>query len=790
MGSLAQRSSLCIVFPDTKERRPAFAFAYALLSHWEKARSLGIVEQAPVLYCGVRPGIREQLSSVSVTGLGVTLSDIFDQVHLARGAEAAKSNLGLPARGLPKVVTAFGPGDPLSLVTNVRPSWIAVDLGDAPTGPWIEELLTAAKQRNVPVIGWSTNPLSGAVATFTCYAHVVSWPMSRAFEGISSFGKDETAEMMFQPFMTTNVAPLILRGSHLDAFNSALVAAIEALRSAPSARGLLAQNAIQLHWRLLRTVENLSVPLDFYDAEAQNFWGTPATQKLVDTCRHFQASLSGKDSALAQRLDAALSHLDDALQWLTTHEPPLWSALCQIIHQEAQQNTTRVLTFSSRTRKELFHLALLARLNITSSELGDIKTLATSVPELSNLGAPQDESTRSPIRLILAGLPTLSQTPRLLPLFFTEDMEVLIHRYQVPSLAYSAREWNKGITPNLDAVVSVIGDITHVPRIDVAFILPDRVRLAPSNDIDIESGKQRASSDRNLWVANDLLKEIKYLVDTDEETVLSHDITEQGDAASAETALSVERAIKLTFDLGWHGLFDPVERLNFITPDSHRIEERYVRALRVNDSVLIIPHQKRQSLYSLIVSRIHQHASIEIHLALLRRWHEDFRLGYQRWAASPLRRRNLLPALDLFLKEMQNQGSTLTSALAIRFWLKGTTLSPIDPGDLLRVADILDLRFVREQHKKIDAAAARIRGLHRGLAIKLNRWLQDRARGLAETHDNQLIDASLGLTFGDIRESFVILRIESASEVDGPFLSDTLGMVERRAPHDTRRAFV
>ncbi len=800
-AALARRSSLCIVFPDLRPRRPAFLFAYALLNYWEKLRSLGISQQAPVLYCGVRPGIREQLSNVSVTGLSASLGGIFDQVHLARGAQApANGNLSSSAGSLPRVVTAFGPGDSASLVSIVKPSWIAIDLGDAPAADWVADLVVVAKQKGIPVIAWGTNPLSSAISQFGLHADVVSWAMSRAFDGVATFGKYETAEMMFQPFLTTSITPTVLTGEHLGDHNMSLARAIECLRRFVP-RGLLAQNAVQVHWRLLRTIENLSVPLSFYEAEARNFWGMPPIQKLLETCRHFQLALATADRSLAQGLDQAISHLEQALDWLSTNDPPLWTGLTQIIHEERDATCTNAVTFPSRSRKELFLLALLARLNITSSELEELALCVTSTPELLSWDVNvtqrngRDERATQLLgqpKLLLAGLPTLSQMPRLLPIFFAEEVEILLHEYQLPLLAYSAREWNKGLSPNLNSLVDVLSNLTQVPRLDVSLFLPDRVKLAETSSVDLKSGKKRgAGRDQNqgIWEAADLRKEIGYLIDSDEDSVLTQDITGEADPANIDPVLSVDQAIELSFTENWRGLFDPAQRLNFIGKDTNRIEERYVRSLRVGDTVLIIPHQKRQSLYSLIISRIHQHESIEVHLALLRRWHEDFRAGFQRWSNLPARRGHQAPALDQFLIEMRKEGSTLTSALAIRFWLEGVTLSPIDADDLLRVATILELRFVKERHRQIDAAANRIRGLHRGLSNKLNRWLEDRARGLAEIHDNQVIDASLGLTFGDIRESFVILQINGIRAVQGPFLCDTLGSIERSAGHDARRAF-
>src|SRR5579883_337000 len=54
-AALALNRSICIGLPDANPRRPAFIFAYALLSYWWKTRELKS-ERRPVLYCGVETG--------------------------------------------------------------------------------------------------------------------------------------------------------------------------------------------------------------------------------------------------------------------------------------------------------------------------------------------------------------------------------------------------------------------------------------------------------------------------------------------------------------------------------------------------------------------------------------------------------------------------------------------------------------------------------------------------------------------------------------------------------------
>lgn len=106
-------------------------------------------------------------------------------------------------------------------------------------------------------------------------------------------------------------------------------------------------------------------------------------------------------------------------------------------------------------------------------------------------------------------------------------------------------------------------------------------------------------------------------------------------------------------------------------------------------------------------------------------------------------------------------------------------MCPLDPEDLRRVAEVLDMGFVRKHYKYIEQAASRLRGLHRGLSIKLNHWLQQYAAGTTQKGESDLIDAELGLTFGDVKNSLLFLRIISIENISGSFLISNLGRAER-----------
>lgn len=796
-AGLATHQSLCIVLPDTNPRRPAFLFAYALLGTWVRLRGLGLSQLRPVLYCGVRPGIRDQLSQVTISGLGVTLDGIFDQVHLARASGAEQ--VGRGEEGLPRVITAFGPANAVSLLDNLKPTFVAVDLADAPKAVWLSDLLAGARERNISVVAWSTNPLSEAITQFAKDNSLVKFPTCRSYGGHCNFGSDETSEPLFQPFITTTVRPLVVTERAIRDHDANLRLAIECLRTIDAtSRGSLTQSAIQIHWRLLRAIENLAVPLSFYEAESAHIWGLRSIATLRETCEHFQASVKRTDREVANQLERSIAHLDVAVSFLTQNDPPFWAALTQMIHSEPPADQARVIVFPSQARKEIFSLALLAKLNIALEDLEPLRTWITTLPGLQLFAESRQEVAREASILsipeslelmpILVGLPTIGQTPRLLPFFFSEEAGVVVHEYQRGWLRPSVERWDDGLSPNLATITDFVDVLARLPRLQrKPLVVPHRVSLSAARALLVDtqsSADVSFGAGEPLWDTPQLENEVRYLFDDeDDDSSLAQDRSaDGGDDGSESDTLAVDRAYEVTFAGGWCGVFAGDQQLNFVVPSTRKVEERFVRALRVGDTALIIPSQPRQSLYTLIISRVHQHPSIELHLALLRRWREELQSGFQRWA-----KQHRDPVSRLHA-ELTRAGSTVTSTLALRFWLNGSTLCPADVDDVLRVAEVLDLPFVRSRYRQIENAASRIRGLHRGLSNRLNRWLNDQARASGDSHDAEVIDPALGLTFGDLRSSLIVTDVASIREVQGPFLRDTLGYIQRASDNDTRRA--
>jgi len=515
--------------------------------------------------------------------------------------------------------------------------------------------------------------------------------------------------------------------------------------------------------------------------------------------RRFIQSIYHVNSNLASKLEEVDVCLDSAYDYLRGREPPLWSALTELCVSDVPEDEFRAIVFPSSARKQLFSFALLARYNISEDDLRDLRVGFMSLSGLRTSRSAGDEQ-QIPLELSLrplfVGIPSQHQSAQIVSLLRHRKMDVLIYPYQEPILDKRIARWDEALSGDSSGQVKVLVCLSkRSPPMKIPTSSPC-VKLIPSDDIIASEEKRGKKShahgrtSKSLWLQADPVEELENLLgvkdlDEDEEASLvqrslasgeNHESTEEG----IEEKPWVEEAVAVNFDGGWKTLLAPDDTINVIIngSDGNRLEERYVRALRRGDRVFFLHDQRRQSLYDLIISRVHRHPAIEIHLALIQRWQDDFAMAYhQRW-------RSKRRSLNDLLKELRNRGSRLTSPVTLRLWLEGRTLCPQDPKDLYRLAEILDMNFVRQYYQRIHYAAHRLAGLHRGVANRLNRWLEHQAAGIDSGILEEIIDEDLDLSLRDFRDSILILTVESLTIERGPFLRNRLGKLERSDTDD------
>ncbi len=807
-GALRHRGRLLVTLPDFQHHRPAFLFATALIRDYlDSRRAVGpaIPRSGPVLYFGPTLGIRDQLRRTSVRGLRLNLAEVFSQQDVSRGAAdlgRSGSSAHSAAAGVPRVVTVYAPADPVAIVRAYRPCWIAVDCGDEPSLIWLRPLLEETARQGIPAIAWGQNPLSECVNDFASCGQTFTWPPSVQRLGCPSRELNGDPEALLHARDFTHLSPLVLQGRPVGTFSESLRDAGQFLgRTTQQLGGRLGKDAVAIHWKYLRSLETLAVPLDFYEAEAPRFWGLRSLGHLHTACEQFRAACTQSDPRLYSHLEEVALLLNGARMHLETQGCALWDALTNLCIEDPASDEVRILAFSGDSRKQLFLFAMLARNNTSEEDLRKMRTYVASLNELrqwvhyrhmTSEVANQDGFSMPPDTLnwnpVLVGVLVPAMTPRLLCAFLHPKVDVVMYPHQCPSFMRRQVEWSARLGGDTDRNVATLARMSELPSPPTVPVGGTRVSVGQPVEVNVETtAKTRTSSSGPMWQPVDTVSEVARLFQIDEEFAEEDlALTDQPEGgATPQAAVSEEiwcaEAILVQFDQGWHAYFSVDDGINVVRDGA--LDQRYVRSLRVGERVLLIHGQQRQSLYDLIISRVHRHPSIELHLAMIRRWQEDLRVAFQQWRTRPGDSAELRAhgARDLngLLRRLSARGSQLVSTLTLSFWLRGFVLCPLDPEDLRRVAEVLEMGFVRQYHGRIVQAANRLRGLHRGLSLKLNRWLEDHATGAVHKSEDDMIDAELGLTFGDVRNSLLILRVVAIRDVTGPFLRSNLGRAEK-----------
>ena len=762
-STLERGLRLLIVLPVDSHQRAPLLFGSALVSQWWDRKIRGL-DPGRVIYFGTTIGIREHLSCARVRRL--PLNAVFPQSKVISNTGRFRSAAHSYGSELPEVVCAYSPADPAALLEAYRPAWIAIDCGSEGRIRWLPQLLAHAKDSGIPIIAWSQNPLSEVIRDFEQFSddQVIRWP----------FDLPTTSGLMIEP---------IIVGGPDDHSQHCLQDAYRSLAKATAGHtsGRLAKDALSITWRLQRSLEQLTIPLDLFESETGRYWGMQPIGRLFAGAQHFVSELEPVNRPLSECLSDVLSFHDQVIETLHESNPPLWDALSQLCIEDVPTDGERLIVFSSRARKQIFSLALLSRFNISEGDLEELGVSLSSLTELKGKSStpfpntPHSHHSRS---ALLTCLPSTRLSPHMLPLMLLGGLDILVFPFQTVALSKWIGELNASLRVSPATAEKVIearsGRVSSpaVPARDPVLTLGGGRRFSLS----IRQAT-KAQSKRPMLPTLDATTEIRWFMDDDEEQEPERSGT--GASQIQHEDVWTQEAVEIHVNGGWYGLFPLEDKLNVVIEGgaSSRTEERFVRSLRVGDRILFIHGQKRQSLYDLVISRVHNHSAMEIHLALINKWQEEL--------AQSFRVRQMTGwTVDDVLTKIRERGSSITSHQTIRLWLSGQVLAPEDPKDLLRLARSMRMPFVEQYHDHINRAARRIRGLHRGLSTRLNHWLQEQVTGGSNTA-SEVFDEELGLSFRDFQDSLAIHTVERVERVSGLFLRGSLGTFEQeQVQHD------
>jgi hypothetical protein len=593
------------------------------------------------------------------------------------------------------------------------------------------------------------------------------------------------------------VTPRILVGEHVIEISGALAAATEGLLMAREFQnGRLSADAVMLGWKYLRGLESVPVPLEVYEREADSYWGM---RRIADLRECFVRFVEALDSVSA-KLQATLRNVADALlqahEMLAKVESPLWLGLANVCVESAGG---RRIVFSSKARREMFSFCLLARFNISEDDLrevgvqlGYLTEPAGGYTEFLEEG-PHQSATVGESPSVVVGLPSRFAERNLTTFLESGRLEVLLWPHQESVLERRVRHLSSELSLSSHNLRELLALLDEPGNRGSEQATTERLVLKLGRARDVTAGVLRdelraKAHAASLWKRPDAADAIASLFACvppaeDEEnypppTSLDEAAADPESAALAEN-LWVQDAIEVQLEGGSHVLLPSDETVNVIIRKNGgtEVEERYVRSLRAGDKILFIQGQRRQSLYELLVSRVHRDPVIAQYLALVRRWQDDLLRAFSE------RERESRISPESLLRDLRAKGSELTSPHTIRAWLHRLVLAPNDPEDLRRLAEVLSMGFVVKYYKQIHKAGRRLKGLHINLSARLNRWLASGgAESIAASGDEDLIDAELGLTVEDFRHSLLQLQVIDVRQQPGPFYRPHMGRLEGGTP--------
>jgi hypothetical protein len=815
--TLSHHNQSAFLLPDNKKSRPTMLFANLLISQWLQMQKEDN-RNSKLLFIGSSSLIRRYFQEIQLVfprkedpeqrpSKVLPFSGFFPKLFISKDGQLQSQDGIIWDVFLPQIICYFSPVNPRIIVENQKPDCIVINFEhEQKDDPWVSDLIKISKEKNIPLIAFIQNSLSNSLTTLEQLGvDIFYWPRysKQNIPNIELIkrGEIELSEFLinFYEIQPISITPIVVE-SHMHWFFAK--AYVNLCQARDISDNELTKAAVKIGSQYLRLLEELPVPLNIYESECSNHWGLKRISRMKEAFDKFLVAIESPYPDVFNLLNETSSYLDkiyDDFSWNV--EPDLWMALQKIIQTDVPENEIFIIAFKTISRKKLFELAISLQLKITSEELEDQRIFITCLKEmkktLEQLKYPESFNKNSiginnkKIHVTIVGLPNIFLDPYLEETFFQNSVDILLYSHLKYSLEKRANFWNNRFSLPLLADVKILGNsLTRVLpckiplRSDHIFlkkpeIIQSKIRESPiisQNEKDEISSLQKFKAniedvDFSSIINNERDDDEQYvLVDNDDSIVSNYNYEE----------VVLESAIKIEFVSGHGAFFAPNDILKVINPNysgnpsEFSTIESPACKVQPGDKILYIQGQKRQSLYALLLSRIHEHPSVKTKLDLIQRWHNEFAISFDK-------KQELSGfTFEDLLNELRQQGSDITTTQTLYSWLYELRIAPLDKDDLKRLADILDMKFVKKYYKEIFIAARYIRGIHSGFANKLNHWLLEQAKGIVQNDKNliEYIDEDLGITLDDFKESLVILSVKSVESKNGLFYRDDLGKLE------------
>lgn len=727
------RKNVCILLPPGKDVEPHILSSLVVAWCLEDKALKG---NNRVLCISGRSGVQRYLRKATVGQLKLA-----DVLTLEADGRSKQSVLGSADAELPYVVCACRPAEPATLLANVKPDLVLLDLcGDDP-GPWIGILLKAARARKCAVCIWTNNPITFSCADLSSGFLRFRWAAvpscDAAQDGLTLRGlvvddRDIELEAVHVPCTEGSAAQVLARAN------------LELVKAKPFVKSTIAASAYRLVTRYVRAMTRLPVPLSVYEAKCRDQWGMRSIASLKQSVEQFFTHWHDAPESLL----ASVHWATEAESRLATSVPPLGQFA---IESYVDRRWAGVL-FPTKSLTDAFK-------EFASNEYY-VDFEASGLPWLGCPGRGQG----MPSEVLHVGLPSTHSIAHDCELLKATKISVAHYPFERPLLHHLFSELNRIWPVDTRELTECVASLTgkeQPPTPEIAYpriTLLDGIVDAELSTFDEERFNLDEVIPKEAWAC---------LLDGGDNDLE----TEQG---SSETGVVwVDRVAQVNFVDGRCIRLSQDEQVQSVRDG--KFQEIAADELETCDEMLVVDGARRQDLYSLILDRLHSGTTVATFVDIVERWRSELATQYRGvWRANGGTYRSLLTAI-------RGKGSKITTEQTVRAWVLGWHL-PQDRTDIRRVANCLSMPFAMNQYWAIASAATQLANVHRAISRQINTWLELRisspSRAIAAM--NAEVDSVLGVSLRDFYDAVVVLEVESVQIIDGGMPSSALGHLVSR----------
>jgi hypothetical protein len=191
--------------------------------------------------------------------------------------------------------------------------------------------------------------------------------------------------------------------------------------------------------------------------------------------------------------------------------------------------------------------------------------------------------------------------------------------------------------------------------------------------------------------------------------------------------------------------------------------------LQVGDRLVIVKPEAREFIASrVLAARRDEERDSQPH-QIIRQWQEELKHGMERLGLG----------CSEILRKIKARGSARATPSAIRQWVTGEILGPLDPQDIRRVGEVIESNWLSENWQRVWSALFVVRNGHRLLGRRITELIQKKAvlgsQDLASKDEKFLNE--VGITIGALQDAVTVLSVEQIIPDAGMFPIDRIGRV-------------